>query len=607
MRLEHAVELVLEDRRAEREDADHVVELAEVHVEEAVLRGAVEHAEVLVDEQVLVELDVLQLDVVHVAVEARVQRDERVHEVRRALLVEERDEARAADHRHRHHLLPADGVRGELAVLGEDLLELAGDLLHRDVLRVRADARHREPDVDRRPLPAREELRVEVDLAVGDRDDVRDDVRRDVVRERLDDGQRGERAAAAARGEHRGALEEARVQVEDVAGVRLAAGRAAQQQRELAVRDGLLREVVVHDEAVAAAVHEVLAHRDAGVRREELEAGGLGGGRGHDRRVAQRAVRVEEAVDARDVRAALADGDVDREHGVLREDLLVDADLVDDRRDRERRLAGLPVADDELALPAADGDERVDGLEAGEQVVVDRRARDDVRRVRVDAAELVGHDVARLRGVAVEAGGDLLAERVHDLAEHVEAARDREQLARRHDLLAGLDLGDVVHEDEPDAAVLLEVEDEAARDDVRAHLDLDDRVVRDALALGRRDDGRDRAVDRVDVADEVAHARVRLRLGHRRVAAERRGQRGAERPGRWRERAAEALHGWNCKTIREGNAVKGKEFERERSCGYRLEIGVGDVQEVTMRLCVDIQKRFVINSKMCGAEYIYSR
>ena len=45
-----------------------------------------------------------------------------------------------------------------------------------------------------------------------------------------------------------GALEQAAVQVEDVAGVRLAARRAAQQQRQLAVRLGLLRQVVVDDE-----------------------------------------------------------------------------------------------------------------------------------------------------------------------------------------------------------------------------------------------------------------------------------------------------------------------------------------------------------------------
>ena len=46
-------------------------------------------------------------------------------------------------------------------------------------------------------------------------------------------------------------LEEARVGVEDVAGIRLAAGRAAEQERQLAVGDGLLRQVVVDARASA--------------------------------------------------------------------------------------------------------------------------------------------------------------------------------------------------------------------------------------------------------------------------------------------------------------------------------------------------------------------
>jgi hypothetical protein len=87
-------------------------------------------------------------------------------------------------------------------------------------------------------------------------------------------GQRGEAARLALdlpvgelldvlRVHARGALEQARVQVEHVARIRLAARRAAQQQRHLAVRPCLLGQVVVDDERVLAAVAEVLAHRAA--------------------------------------------------------------------------------------------------------------------------------------------------------------------------------------------------------------------------------------------------------------------------------------------------------------------------------------------------------
>ena len=97
-----------------------------------------------------------------------------------------------------------------------------------------------------------EEVGLEEDLAVGDRDHVRRDVRGDVAGLGLDDRQRRERAAAELVGELAGALEQARVQVEDVARERLAARRAAQQERHLPVRVGVLREVVVDDERVAA-------------------------------------------------------------------------------------------------------------------------------------------------------------------------------------------------------------------------------------------------------------------------------------------------------------------------------------------------------------------
>jgi hypothetical protein len=92
-------------------------------------------------------------------------------------------------------------VGGELregrhgAVLREVEAERAGDLLHRLDLRVAADAADRDADVDGGADAREEEVRLEEDLPVGDRDDVRRDVRRDVAGLRLDDRERGERAA----------------------------------------------------------------------------------------------------------------------------------------------------------------------------------------------------------------------------------------------------------------------------------------------------------------------------------------------------------------------------------------------------------------------------
>jgi hypothetical protein len=83
---------------------------------------------------------------------------------------------------------------------------------------------------------------------------------------------------------------------------------------------------------VLAVVTEVLAHRAAGVGREELHRGGIGGRRGDDDRVVHRAVLLQLLDDLRDRRLLLADRDVDAD------DVL--ALLVDDRVDGD---AVLPV------------------------------------------------------------------------------------------------------------------------------------------------------------------------------------------------------------------------------------------------------------------------
>ena len=105
--------------------------------------------------------------------------------------------------------------------------------------------------------------------------------------------------------------------------------------------------------------------------------------------------------------------------------------LVDDRVDRHRGLAGLAVADDQLALAAADGGHGVDGLDAGLHRLLHRLALHDRGRLQLEGAARLGLD----RALAV----DRVAQRVDDAAEVAVADRDREDLAGAADLLALLD------------------------------------------------------------------------------------------------------------------------------------------------------------------------
>ena len=369
--------------------------------------------------------------------------------------------------------------RLELAVLGELEPQPAGHLPHRLRLRRAADPGDRGADVDRRPDAGEEQVGLEEDLAVGDRDHVRRDVGGDVAGLRLDDRQRRQRAAAELVVQLAGALEQARVEVEDVARIRLAARRAAQQQRELPVRVRVLGEVVVDDQRVLAVVEEVLAHGSAGERGHPLDRRRLVRGGRDDDRVVHRALVLQALVHLGDGRALLADRDVDADH--------VGVALVDDRVDRDGRLAGAAVADDQLALAAADVRHRVDRLDAGLQRLLHRLALDDAGRLELERAALGRVD----RPCAVERA----AERVDHAAEHGVAdghAHDRAGAAHGLPLLHLLPLAE-----ERDAdVVLLEVE----RDPDDAVLELEP-LERDAV------------LEAVDAGDAVADLQHRADLG----------------------------------------------------------------------------------------------
>src|SRR6185369_8183105 len=121
--------------------------------------------------------------------------------------------------------------------------------------------------------------------------------------------------------------------------------------------------------------------------------------------------------DLRHGRALLADGDIDAIKLGLLIGAGVDGLLVDDGVDGDGGLAGLAVADDQFALAAADRDQSVDGFQAGLHRFMHRLARDDARRLDVDAAAF---------------GGALdLALAVNGIAQRVNHAAQK-RLAHRH-------------------------------------------------------------------------------------------------------------------------------------------------------------------------------
>src|ERR671919_448446 len=107
--------------------------------------------------------------------------------------------------------------------------------------------------------------------------------------------------------------------------------------------------------------------------------------------------------------------------------------LVDDRVDRDRGLARLAVADDELALAPTDRRHRVDRLDSSLQRFLHRLTRGHAGGLNLERPALLELDGA----LAV----DGVADRVDDPPEELVTDSDRQDLTRLLDGVSLLDLG----------------------------------------------------------------------------------------------------------------------------------------------------------------------
>src|SRR6516164_9042353 len=256
----------------------------------------------------------------------------------------------------------------------------------------------------------------------------------------------------------------------------------------------MLRQIVVNHQRMHAVVAEIFAHNTTGIGRDILQRRRLRGSGGHDDRIIERTVVLQCLDDLSDSRALLADRDIDAIELPRFVGSGVDLLLIEDGVEDQCRLAGLPVADDQLALAAPDRHQRVDGLQSGLQRLVHRTARDNARRLDLDPRAL---DVGQ-RAFAV----DRLAEPVDDAAQQATADRHVDDGAGALYDVALVDAAVLAEYDDADI-VALEVERHATHP-VRK---------RDHLA------GLDR-VEAIDADDAVADRQHLADLGDICLAAE---------------------------------------------------------------------------------------
>ena len=148
-------------------------------------------------------------------------------------------------------------------------------------------------------------------------------------------------------------------------------------------------------------------------------------------------MRFQRLLELGDGARLLSDGDIDAD------DIL--ALLVDDGVEGDSGLAGLAVADDELALAAADGEHRIDAQNARLQRRIDTLAVDDAGGGALHRAVAVGADVS------LPVNGH--AERVHHAAKESLAHGNARRASGAADRAARADARVVVKENAADAVL----------------------------------------------------------------------------------------------------------------------------------------------------------
>ncbi len=279
------------------------------------------------------------------------------------------------------------------------------------------------------------------------------------------------------------------MQIEHIARVRLAACRSPQEQRDLTVRPGVLAQIVIDDERVFALPHEVLAHCAAREWGEVPQRRRVLSRNGHDDGVLHRAFLLEHVDDLGNGRRFLPHRHVDAGQ--------VATALVDDRVQSDSRLARLSVANDQLALSAANGDHRVDRLDARLDRLIHRRPQHDARCNDLDRPRRAARGVDRPFAI------EWLAQRIDDSPNQFGTDGHRRDAASTPHLVALLDLG-VWPDDHHADGFLFEVQGDAhhvllgelhqlERSDVAQPVDARDPIadLHDRADLARLDRGRE--------------------------------------------------------------------------------------------------------------------
>lgn len=263
------------------------------------------------------------------------------------------------------------GKGSNFSVLGQEELEGTGNLLHGLDLGSGTDSRDGKTDVNGGSDTLVEELGLEENLTIGNRNNVGRNVGGHITTLGLNDGQGSKGSSTLSLVHLGGSLKKSGMEVENITGVSLSSGRSSQKQRHLSVGNGLLGKIVEDNQGTLAVVSEPLTHGGTSEGSKVLERGSLGGGSSNNDRVLEGIVVLKSLDKLGDGRSLLANGNVDTVELLLLVLAVVPSLLVKNGIDGNLGLTGLSVTDNQLSLASANGDKGIDGLKTGLHGLVD--------------------------------------------------------------------------------------------------------------------------------------------------------------------------------------------------------------------------------------------
>jgi len=263
------------------------------------------------------------------------------------------------------------GEGGDLTVLSEVQLHGTSNLLHGLGLGVGSDTGDGKTDVNGGADTLEEQLSLQEDLTVSNRNDVGGNVGRDISSLGLNDGESGHGTTTELAVHLGRTLQKTGVKVEDITGVSLTTWGTTKQKGHLTVGDGLLGQIVKDDQGVLAVVTEVLSDSASREGSEVLKRGGLGGGGSDDDGVLHGIVLLEGLDELGDGGTLLTNGNVDTVQllGLIR--AIVPLLLVKNGVEGDGGLSGLTITNNQLTLTTTNGDHGVNALDTGQHGLTD--------------------------------------------------------------------------------------------------------------------------------------------------------------------------------------------------------------------------------------------